>query len=98
MTNGRYWQLPGMFLALLVLAAPALGQDAASAGRKLVLDDMGSVQTPGSPRISPDGRQVAYYYDQQVYVASPEGGAPRPITSTAVMSWSPHWSADGNSL
>jgi hypothetical protein len=89
MTNGRYWQLPGMFLALLVLAAPALGQDDASAGRKLVLDDMGSVQTPGSPRISPDGRQVAYYYDQQVYVTSPEGGAPRPITSTAVMSMEP---------
>ena len=58
----------GVPVALLILAAaPVWAQNDASDGRKLVLDDYGSFYSPGAPRISPDGRQIAYVLDEQIF-------------------------------
>jgi dipeptidyl aminopeptidase/acylaminoacyl peptidase/CubicO group peptidase (beta-lactamase class C family) len=41
-------------------APPVTGQQARDMGRALDLDDIGSLQLPSDPAISPDGRQVVY--------------------------------------
>jgi dipeptidyl aminopeptidase/acylaminoacyl peptidase len=88
----------GLGLTLLILAAPVpapvLAQDEASDGRNLVLDDYGSFYSPGAPRISPGGEQIA----EQIFVVSDGNAEPRPVTSSATSAWSPRWSSDGNSL
>jgi serine/threonine protein kinase len=62
------------------------------------------LQTPsqeGSPRLSPDGRFVAYMSDesgqQEVYVRSfPDGGGKRPVSAGG--GTQPRWRADGKEL
>ena len=93
MTTGQY--LPGLggILTLLVLAAAAPGQDDASRGRNLVLEDYGNIHSPGAPRISPDGRNIAYSLDQQIFVVSTEAADPRPVSSAATCCapWQPEF-------
>lgn len=98
MKNGRILQNLYGFLTLLIIATPALGQDDSTEERMLTLEDYGSIRAPGAPRISPDGRQIAYTLDQQIFVVSRSDADPRSVTSDASASSSPRWSADGNSL
>lgn len=88
----------GRFLTLLILAVPALAQDHAPQPRNLVLEDYGNFHSPGAPRISPDGKQIAYVLDQQIFVVASDDAAPRAVSSSASESWNPRWSSDGNSL
>jgi dipeptidyl aminopeptidase/acylaminoacyl peptidase len=92
--------LPLFCLIFLVLALPGTiqAQVPSAERRNLLLEDYGRIVTPGAPQISPDGMQVAYALDQQVFVVSTDDADPRPITSSATTAWSPRWSADGNSL
>ena len=41
------------------------------------------------PDLSPDGRQVAYAYDGQIWLIDTEGGEPRRLTEGAAPRWSP---------
>jgi len=59
-----------------------------------------SPNTPGSPRFSPDGKQVVYDAqtgdtNRDIFVVSVEGGAPRRLTADASRENLPAWSADG---
>ena len=66
--------------------------------RALALDDINRVEYPDSPVFSPDGRQIAYVVDKQVYVVPTAGGSPRAVTAAGSTASSPHWSKDGSSL
>ena len=48
------------FLALLVLAAPALSQPASADKRPMTVDDLFRFKRVADPQISPDGKQVVY--------------------------------------
>jgi len=98
MRNGNLFCATWGILAFLLLALPAAGQDEASALRELTMDDFGKIHSPGSPQISPDGRQIAYTLDGQVFVVPTGDGEPRPVTTSTTSVWSPRWSADGDYL
>lgn len=99
-------------LALLMLFAPLAplvrAQDAASK-RGITAEDYFAFEFVGDPRISPDGRLVAYVLttiDQRqnrrqssVWLADAEGGRPpRQFTTSPQPSTSPRWSPDGRTL
>ena len=66
--------------------------------RHITLEDFGRVSAPSSPRISADGKQIAYLYDGQIFIVSEEGSEPRAITSSATRASGHRWSADGDSI
>jgi dipeptidyl aminopeptidase/acylaminoacyl peptidase len=106
-------------LALLLLFAPSLalllaaplarvGAQGAKA-RGITPEDYFAFEFVGDPRLSPDGRAVAYVLttiDQrqnrrqsQIWLAATDGGfAPRQLTSSQQSSTSPRWSPDGKQL
>ena len=88
---------------LLIVAAivnPALAGDEPTdkASRRITLDDYGAIDSPRSPRISPDGRQIMYVLDGQIFLVSTDDPEPRPITSSATSAWGHRWAADGDSI
>lgn len=50
------------------------------------------------PAISPDGRQVCFVYDGDLWLVAFAGGEARRITSTTASEWGPSWSPDGKWL
>ncbi len=87
------------FVALAwLLAAPFAMATEAPAPRLVTLDDLEQIQSPESPALSRDGRQIAYVLEDQVYVVPITGGAPRAVTAAGSAAWDPHWSADGRAL
>jgi Tol biopolymer transport system component/tRNA A-37 threonylcarbamoyl transferase component Bud32 len=48
-----------------------------------------------APRVSPDGRQVAFVRNDDVYTVAVDGGQPHRLTFTAGREWCPVWSPDG---
>lgn len=73
-------------------------------GPSPTLDEWMSLKMVNAPRISPDGRSVAYLvqeadweentYKPEVWVASAETGESRPLAPGKGASWSPAWSPD----
>ncbi|MDZ7644401.1 MAG: LpqB family beta-propeller domain-containing protein [Woeseiaceae bacterium] len=61
-------------------------------------DDHGAVHSPGRPAVSPDGRQVAFVFRDQVYAVDTAGGTPARMTSATSAASDPQWSSDGESL
>ena len=98
MTHGLPIRGFGWFLPLLILAGTALAQEGDSDGRLLRLEDWDNLHSPGAPQISPDGKQIAYSLDGQIFVVSTPGTDPRAVSSDASTASSPSWSADGSSL
>ena len=93
--------LAAAWLLLAALTTPAaMGADpgAAAARRRLELDDMGHIESPGDPRISPDGRRVAYAAKDTLQVVDLKGGTPRTITTPGSAASEPRWSRDGRWL
>ncbi len=94
----------GFALALLLAALPA----AADAPRPLKVDDIFSLRTVGDPRLSPDGRWVAYTVrtldpeedsaDTDVYMLPFAGGTAVRLTSSPKPENSPRFSPDGRYL
>ncbi|MCA1636014.1 MAG: S9 family peptidase [Acidobacteria bacterium] len=99
-------------LALLVLFVPlaplSRAQDAAGK-RGITAEDYFAFEFVGDPRISPDGRLVAYVLttvDQRqnrrqsnIWLADAEGSRPpRQFTTSPQSSTSPRWSPDGRTL
>ncbi len=76
--------------------------------RVLTIDDQFLIERVGSPRISPDGKRVAYTvgttdYDTnssetRIWVVDRDGGAPIPMTRKGSSASSPRWSSDGQRL
>jgi len=90
-------------LSFVILAVPAALTAAtpapeAGARRAVTLDDTTRVLRPSDPRLSPDGRWVAYEVEDQIYVAAAQRGAPRAVTAEGTKASDPQWSRDGHSL
>ncbi|MDQ5836721.1 MAG: DPP IV N-terminal domain-containing protein, partial [Acidobacteriota bacterium] len=98
-------------LALLLLFAPLarVGAQQPAKVRGITPEDYFAFEFVGDPRLSPDGKLVAYVLttiDQrqnrrqsQIWLASTDGSRPpRQLTSSQQSSTSPRWSPDGHSL
>lgn len=48
--------------------------------------------------ISPDGTQVCFVYDSDLWLVPFIGGVPRRLTKTQVDEWNPQWSPDGKTI
>lgn len=64
--------------------------------RKLLLDVVASdsLGTPGAPRISPDGKRIAFHCDGQLWIRDLDNLEPRAIADAAA-DVPPFWSPDG---
>src|ERR671917_804503 len=93
---------------LLSYAAPFVAQGA-RAPRGITAEDYYAFEFLGDPRLSPDGRWVAYVVttvDQrqnrrlsQIWLAATDGSRPpRQFTTSPQSSTSPRWSPDGRTL
>ena len=101
--NRRFPVLVSLALAVL-LAIPV----AAESPRPLKVDDIFSLKTVSDPRISPDGRWVAYTVrwldakedssDADVYLLPFGGGTPLRLTSSPKAETRPRFSPDGRWL
>src|SRR4051794_24492016 len=90
------------FAGLAELAA------AAEPPRVLMPDDIYALKNVGDPRISPDGRSVAFTLraferkedgsDTDVYMVPLGGGEPLRLTGSPKPETSPRWSPDGRYL
>ncbi len=98
----------GRILAL-VLSARLLGGAAAAEGPKAPSAEQAlSMQSPGSARISPDGRLVAYTVSEtdwqdnefktQIWIAAADGSARSQLTRGKKSASNPQWSPDGRWL
>lgn len=47
------------------------------------------------PSISPDGRQVCFVFDDDLWIVDFDGGDARRLTATEAAEWGPQWSYDG---
>ena len=101
----------GNNLARLVLCLSAfcqLGRAAESEKRTITPADVGALESVADPHLSPDGRLIAYTYNEydskrsrrigNVWIAEASGATPpRQLTSIASSSH-PRWSPDGKTL
>lgn len=90
-----------LFTSLFLIVSLAVANDAGQATtppRLVTLDAMNTVKWPGEPRLSADGKEVAYEVDGQIYVVATAGGGPRAITSAGSSASDPVWSRDGKWL
>jgi dipeptidyl aminopeptidase/acylaminoacyl peptidase len=87
-----------LFLIVSLAVAKDAGQTTTTPPRLVTLDDMNTVKWPGAPRLSADGKQVAYAVDGQIYVVATAGGEPRAVTSAGSSASDPSWSRDGKWL
>ena len=88
-------------IAALLSSSPAF----AAEGRALTPNDVFSLKDVADPRLSPDGRQVAYTLttldakeddsDTDVYLVSTDGGEPLRLTSGKKPETSPRFSPNG---
>ena len=93
-----------ILLSLLLFCLPVL----AAEKHVPTIDELISLQTPGGPRISPDGRFVAYTvqqvnwtdnsYDTQIWLANTQTGEIVKLTNSKKSSSNPLWSPDGKWL
>jgi len=91
-------------IALAFIAASA----AAQTRRLLTVDDIFALKNVGDPRISPDGRWVAFTVSQMdekkdasdanIWMVSTSGGEAIQLTSTDKSETRPRWSPDGKYL
>lgn len=78
------------------------------ATRPLTVDDQFSIKDVGSPRVSPDGKWVAYTvrttslkegkHETRIWMKSTDGGDAIPMTAKGYSASSPQWSPDGRYL
>jgi dipeptidyl aminopeptidase/acylaminoacyl peptidase len=98
-----------IILPLLAILAQAQGPAAAAAAtRVLTVDDLFRIQRVSDPRVSPDGRWVAYVVStpdlaadkstSRIWMVATAGGAPIPLTTKGSSASSPRWSPDGKYL
>lgn len=84
-----------LMLATLLLAAPVSSAPAESAAA------LGPLDAPlwlRYPSISPDGKQIAFAFEGNLFVVASTGGAARLLVGNGHRSYQPVWSADGRSI
>lgn len=81
------------FFVLAFLSVPALGAET----HTVTLADYDRIREIGPPVLSRDGGQVAYVFEDRIWVAAAEGD-PQPVTSAASKASEPTWSRDGDAL
>ena len=74
-----------LLASLLLILSPASGQEESKPWIRY-------------PAISPDGKQIAFSYQGDIWVVPSKGGAARMITSHAGFERSPVWSPDGKTI
>ena len=89
-------------------ATSAGGDESQKSPRVLRIEDQFSIQQVGSPRLSPDGRRMAYTvttsnYEEEssltrIWMVPTAGGEPIPMTSGKTSSWAPRWGNGGRVL
>lgn len=97
-------QLSILLAAFVIASSPILAQSK----RAMTFDDVMSLRVVSDPRISPDGKQVAFVVTQadmktnfrnsDVWLVSTDGGEPRPMTVSPRRDDAPHWSPDSRRL
>ena len=97
-------QLSILLAAFAIASSPILAQSR----RAMTFDDVMSLRVVSDPRISPDGKQVAFVVTQadmktnfrnsDVWVVSTDGGEPHPMTVSPRRDDSPRWSSDSRRL
>ncbi|MEO8435582.1 MAG: S9 family peptidase [Pyrinomonadaceae bacterium] len=90
-------------ILLLALASLVSAQD----NRRFTIEDLMKVRRVGDPRVSPNGKRVAFTIGDvnfdankvmtQIYVMQLEGGSMKQLTSGATSS-APRWSPDGKKI
>ena len=50
------------------------------------------------PSLSPDGRSIAFSYQDDIYIVSSQGGKARQLTAHAAYDFRPVWSPDGKTI
>jgi dipeptidyl aminopeptidase/acylaminoacyl peptidase len=95
-----------LFAVLSLMSPVALAAQAAP--RPVTVDDFLDLKRVSDPRISPDGRWVAYVLttmslkddksESRIWMAPVGGGDPIPLTATGTSASSPRWSPDGKWL
>ncbi|MEN8183411.1 MAG: S9 family peptidase [Myxococcota bacterium] len=95
-------------LVLLAASVLAAGTLAAQDTRTLEVDDLFRLKRVGSPRVSPDGRWIAYTVTTmslednsstaRIWMVPSEGGDPLPMTREGSSASDPRWSPDGRWL
>ncbi len=97
------------FSLFLVCAISAIALSGAPAKRAVTAEDYFAFQSVSDPRLSPDGKLVAFVVttidqarnrrDNSIWVVSTDGqSAPRRLTAEGANSSSPRWSPDGSRL
>ena len=91
-------------LILLALASVAIAQE----NRRFTVEDNLKMRRVSDPRVSPDGRSVAFTIGDvnldgnrvvnQIYVISMAGGAVKQLTNGDKSASSPRWSPDGKKI
>jgi dipeptidyl aminopeptidase/acylaminoacyl peptidase len=89
-------------------AGPSVAEDARTEPRLLTVDDYFEIGEIGDPRISPDGRWIAYTVTTpdlkedesrtRIWMVPAAGGTAVPLTAPDEDSSSPRWSPDGRVL
>jgi dipeptidyl aminopeptidase/acylaminoacyl peptidase len=98
-----------IFIACLVVAAPALSQPTPAGKRPMTVDDLFKFKRVADPQISPDGKWVVYSVgtiddvasnksSSTLWLASADGKTRRQLTNTTKKDRQPHWSPDGKSI
>ena len=87
-----------LLTAMMISPLVSAEDDEATAPRLVTLEDMGAVMSPNSPHMSPDGREITYLFDGQVFAVSSDGSESRAITSSAAPAREFRWSADGEAI
>ena len=93
-------------LALSISTRPAIF--AAQTKRAMTIDDVMSIRAVSDPRVSPDGRFVAFVVTQvdmktnfrnsDVWAVATGGGEPRPLTQSLKRDDAPQWSNDSQKV
>lgn len=84
--------------AVAIFASACIAAESGEIKRLLELSDYGETRSPGAPRLSPDGKQVAFSLDDRIFVVRASGGEPVPITTSSDSAWDPRWSDNGQFL
>src|SRR5690606_35254103 len=99
-----------LVLVLALLASPGVvaSAEAQDAPRPLEVEDLFRLRSVGSPRVSPEGRWVAYTVaktdleederETRIWMAPFDGGEAIPMTAEGTSASAPRWSPDGRWL